>query len=165
MDLLPRRRGFTLIELLVVIAIINVLSAIVLASLSKARQNANDVAIRANLATIQVQAEVYAYANGNNYGASLSNGDCFITGSTRMVNDSTINKALTAIKNIGAGTIEGHDKSTVCNIRKTSNETGYAIQAQLMSGDIWCIDSAGTNRVSLTFVGIGTNPENVACPP
>lgn len=163
MNLPPKRRGFTLIELLVVIAIINVLSAIVLGSLSTARQNANDVAIKANLATIQVQAEVYAYANGNNYGAALGTGDCFIPGSTRMVNDSTIKNALTAIKNIGAGDLDADfRKPVVCNVR-LGTSPAYAIQAKLMSGDIWCIDSAGANRVSATYIGIGSAA--VTCPP
>ena len=51
--------GFTLIELLVVIAIIGILSSVVLASLSTARNKGSDARIQSQLQSMRAQAELY----------------------------------------------------------------------------------------------------------
>ncbi len=56
---MKNNRGFTLIELLVVIAIIGMLSAIVLASLSVARQKGNDSAAKSELVQFRTAFEIY----------------------------------------------------------------------------------------------------------
>jgi prepilin-type N-terminal cleavage/methylation domain-containing protein len=60
-------RGFTLIELLVVIAIIGLLSSIVLASLSSARQKSRDARRLADIRQLQTALELYANDNGGTY--------------------------------------------------------------------------------------------------
>lgn len=57
-------RGFTLIELLVVIAIIGILSSVVLASLSTARNKANDAKRQSDLHSLQIAVELYYSKNG-----------------------------------------------------------------------------------------------------
>ncbi|MBU2103918.1 type II secretion system GspH family protein [Patescibacteria group bacterium] len=58
------RRGFTLIELLVVIAIIDLLSSIVLTSLSTARAKANNARRVADLIQIRTALALYHINNG-----------------------------------------------------------------------------------------------------
>jgi general secretion pathway protein G len=60
-------RGFTLIELLVVIAIIGVLSSIVIASLSAARNKGNDAKRLADLSSVQTALELYYGQHGYTY--------------------------------------------------------------------------------------------------
>lgn len=54
-----RTQGFTLIELLVVIAIIGILSSVVLASLSTARQKSRDAKRISDLGQVQLALELY----------------------------------------------------------------------------------------------------------
>ncbi|MFA4853533.1 MAG: type II secretion system protein [Bacteroidales bacterium] len=61
-----KNKGFTLIELLVVIAIIGILSSVVLASLSSARNKGKDAAVKSQLASMRAQAEIY-YSIGETY--------------------------------------------------------------------------------------------------
>ncbi len=53
------KKGFTLIELLVVIAIIGILSSVVLASLSTARQKSRDAKRVSDLGQVQLALELY----------------------------------------------------------------------------------------------------------
>jgi prepilin-type N-terminal cleavage/methylation domain-containing protein len=62
------KKGFTLIELLVVIAIIGLLSSIVLASLSSARDKAKEAKILSSLKSINNQAEIFRIDNNNYVG-------------------------------------------------------------------------------------------------
>ena len=63
------RKGFTLIELLVVIAIIGILSAVVLASLSSARNKGKDASAKASMSSLRSQNEIF-YSNGSTYGTA-----------------------------------------------------------------------------------------------
>ena len=102
--------GFTLIELLVVIAIIGLLSSIVLASLNSARNKGADAAIKAQLKSVQSQAEiVYDAATPNSY-----EGVC---------EDANVISQVTAAKNAGGATTLSftdttasvHDTTAVCH--------------------------------------------------
>ncbi len=64
-------RGFTLIELLVVIAIIGILSAVVLTSLSTARERARNASYAAQVREYQKALALYYAAAGSYPGTSL----------------------------------------------------------------------------------------------
>jgi len=59
------KQGFTLIELLVVIAVIGILAAVILASLSNARDKGTVSAIKSNLKNMMAQAELHHSDNGS----------------------------------------------------------------------------------------------------
>src|SRR5437868_12791841 len=69
-----RLAGFTLVELLVVVGLIALLIAILLPALGRARQQANAIKCRANMADIGKQLLIYSNSNNgwlfpNEYGA------------------------------------------------------------------------------------------------
>lgn len=127
------KRGFTLIELLVVIAIIGILSSVVLASLNTARTRGTDANIKANLATIAVQAELYYDSNSNQYAASAV---AACDAASSMFADTTISQAITEV--------ESRSTDVDCDAATTS----YAISALLPGAtdateDYYCVDSTG----------------------
>lgn len=131
------KKGFTLIELLVVIAIIGILSSIVLASLSSARTKGEDAAIKANLANMRAQAELY-YSNNNNYGATVSTcaGGIFAT---------TTTGGLLAL--VDATEVRSTDVD--CN----SDGSNWAVSALLKSSASYaCVDSTGKSTEQVAAV-------------
>ncbi|MFA5745112.1 MAG: type II secretion system protein [Candidatus Paceibacterota bacterium] len=131
---MTKQRGFTLIELLVVIAIIGVLSAVVLASLNTARSKGNDAAIKANLATIQVQAEMYYDTHTNSY--------------LGVCGDPVVAAAINSARAANGG---------VSSCQSPAPGVAYAVSAGLSSNTsrYWCIDSTGNNTNSTTALATG----------
>jgi len=143
--MLYHRRAFTLPELLVVIGVIGVLAAVVLASLGAARSQANDTAIKANLSTIQVQAESFYTSNSNSYGVSIVTGVCINNANTLFKLDSTIKNAIAAIANITGS-------SAVTSLRCYNWPTSYVVTVKLSDGTFWCVDS-------LHYSGLRNDPD------
>lgn len=151
-----RSRGFTLIELLVVIAIIGILSSVVLASLSTARNKGTDAAIQSNLSAIQSEAEIYYGSTGaNSYGGgnlSSCSGTAPATLAGGIWSDATIIKAINAVTKITDAPICGSSKSA------------YAISAKLLVGVggkmNWCLDSTGSAMPTTNPITAG----DTACP-
>jgi prepilin-type N-terminal cleavage/methylation domain-containing protein len=121
-------RGFTLIELLVVIAIIGILSSVVLASLSTARNKAKDAGIRSQMSSLRTQAEIYYSDHSNSYGTAGT--DC----AAAVFSDSQIGVLKSKIE-----TDSGH--TMACN--NTTSDWAAQIQLSGTSGVYVCVDSSG----------------------
>jgi len=120
-----KKKGFTLIELLVVIAIIGILSAIVLVSLSGARNKANDARIKADMSQIRSQAEII-YDSGTPPANSYA-GVCANTDVAKLRADVLLQNGGTAV---------------TCN----NEANDYCVSSPLKStgAGIYCVDSTGT---------------------
>lgn len=73
MSIFNKEKGFTLIELLVVIAIIGILASVVLASLNSARAKGADTGIKASLAQLKNESEIY-YNQTSIFGGTINTG-------------------------------------------------------------------------------------------
>ena len=123
------QKGFTLIELLVVIAIIGILSAISLASLSTARNKADDAKVEGQLSSMRAAAEIYYGNNGNSYGVSI---DC----TSGLFQDAT-----GGMKGLVAATAGTH-----CGWIDA-----WSASAPLVSTtSAWCVDSTGASKSEAT---------------
>lgn len=144
--------GFTLIELLVVIAIIGILSAVVLASLSTARDRGNDSSVKANLNSLRTQAELYYLTSGNSsYGSQswVSGAATSCTGG--MFGNPVVAKALATADSVnGAG-----------NVDCVADSSYYVAAATLPSGGYWCVDHTGVGKSYATDL---PTDEVTACP-
>lgn len=131
-------KGFTLLELLVVIAIIGVLSAIIVAVTNKPRKDANMANIKANLITIQKQAELFYLINGK-YGNESSNTSCSpASRSGTLYADQTVNSAIVEILKRSRG-----GNKVRCYVKDGGNKWSVGIQMPVEYGFDFCADSTG----------------------
>ncbi len=151
-----RSRGFTLIELLVVIAIIGILASVVIASVNSARRKGADAAIKADLAAIKTQAQVYYDTNGAYSTAGTVVEVC--GAADTMFVDPTVVQAIAAANEVNG---PGPAPAGVVHCTVSPGADGaWAVSADLVGGDVWCIDSTGGSREVTAVQGTGA----VVCP-
>ena len=148
------RKGFTLIELLVVVAIIGILSSIVLVSLTKSRVSANEATVKADMKSVQIQAEKY-YTNAGKYNTAtlFYSGSSVTMGcSSGVFTDASVQLAFNAANAAnGAG-----------NILCAASGTYFYAGAELTSG-WWCVDWQGNSKLESGSLPTASLVNNV-CP-
>jgi prepilin-type N-terminal cleavage/methylation domain-containing protein len=146
------RAGFTLIELLVVIAIIGVLSAVVLGSLTTARDKAADASVRANLSNIRAQSEIQ-YDNTGNYGTASAVGECSTAGATSLFKNSVI------ASQIGNATSTSGGLSSCLSTGTPADNWAVIVQLKSDRSLAVCTDTSGQVR---TISNSGTDYDQTA---
>jgi len=143
---MKKNKGFTLIELLVVIAIIGILSSVVLASLSSARNKGKDAAVKSQLASMKAQAELF-YSTGETY-----TGICSTTAGTGLADLLIATKSSvgmdTGTTQIALTDVGAYNKIT-CHV--LADGTAWAVEAPLTDStstlaDMYCVDSTGVSK-------------------
>jgi prepilin-type N-terminal cleavage/methylation domain-containing protein len=147
-----KNKGFTLIELLVVIAIIGILSSVVLASLSSARNKGKDVAVKSQLSSMRAQAEIF-YSKDSSY-ASICTTDSAVTtgglgGTTGLLAATVSAEGVTTTVSTN-GTV-GSGSLVSCN----STADAWAVEAPLVADTAnayYCVDSTGASKGTSTVL-------------
>ena len=151
-----KNKGFTLIELLVVVAIIGILSSVVVALLSSAKNKGNDTAVKSNLRNAQNQAEIV-------YNTRTANKDTYTSVCTNGIVDGVKGigiMVLTAAKAVGLSSYNTNTTGTGIIATCNDADNAYAVEVPLSGSTIaspkmWCIDSLGKSKQTTTTIGAG----------
>lgn len=133
-----RSRGFTLIELLMVVAIIAFLTAIIIASLTSAKNKAIDKAIQTNMLTIRNQAQLFFDGAGGGSYAPLQ--------SVPLANNCTVGIYADAVvvKAIARLVLDRGVDYVAC----FSTTNSYAIVTKLKhTNDYFCLDPVNSGKI------------------
>jgi len=102
-----------------VITIIGLLASILLVLLNQARLKGRDASIKAHLAQIRTQMEIY-FSSNNHYGLGMAVGPCPTSGSTIFYVDTTLRKLFAKV----AGQLTAGQTATCAALASLSRQCG-----------------------------------------
>lgn len=138
-----RQAGFTIIELIVVIGVMVILATIVVINVVQYINKTKDLAIKANLKTLQTQAKIYTtdnpFVNGGNgpYGFDICAQEQFFGPTSDM--REAITKLNNGTNTICSGNEEGDDPQTDWCIWVDT----LVVTDPGTSSKTWCVDNTG----------------------
>ena len=156
-----KNKGFTLIELLVVIAIIGILSSVVLASLSNARDKGKDASVRAQLASMKAQAELF-YSKAETYDglcaeAQGTNGFGGVSG-PGLLNAAHLSSGSASGDPVIDPTTGITGLTSVCNDSTDNWAVQVPLSGSVASGSgilVYCADNTGLSKETSTILTVG----------
>ena len=122
------RKGFTLIEILIVVSIMALLTAVIIANVSSARNKSADGAAKAILAQYKTEVELYANGKTSNY-VNACNADGVFTSSR-----------------LASLQIELYNTTTQSKCGASDSAYAYAIKYKSNPANGYCIDSTGVAK-------------------
>lgn len=161
------KRGFTLIELLVVIAVVGLLSSIILASLTSARNKSINSTIINNMQSVRSTAELYYDNHNNSYGLPVPVNGSGVDGSPCGLNllsgtlfsDPKVIEAVNASLALTQGAVPLNQ--AICGIGP--NGQTWSLSVPLRPNGFWCVASVGIALRGITADetsgGNGPEPE------
>ncbi len=145
---MKKQKGFTLLEVLVVVALIGIFASIVMVALNTSRDKGRDSSIRADLAGMRSQSQLY-FTNNNNF-ASTDIATCGSGIFTVTKTNQGLFEALAEIEK------QNGTNSAVC----AAGQTKWAVSSPLHNGTSWCVDHQGSSKVGI--VDTDTNSPSFA---
>ena len=151
-----KNKGFTLIELLVVIAIIGILSSVVLASLSSARNKGKDAAVKSQLASMKAQAEIFYSAASSYEGLCASTTGGFGgTGGPGLLLATKEAAGVATTISPNSATQAGGSAFISCHDAADTWVVDAPLVADATAGAMFCVDSSGVSKVEAAGMAVG----------
>jgi prepilin-type N-terminal cleavage/methylation domain-containing protein len=141
------QKGFTLVELLIVVIILAILAAIVVPQFSSSTKDANESAVKTNLATMRAAIELYGAQHNGKYPGEISSADGTTTsaigGNSAVASTSFVAQMTQYSEQIG---------------KTSTSKTATADKGPYLRGITLPADPTNNNLTDITTINAGTNP-------